>query len=58
MNKTSALTVRFTPDMRQTLELIADREHRPVANQVVHFVSAGIRAYAKENGLSVNDSSI
>ncbi len=51
MNKTSALTVRFTPDMRQTLEQIADREHRPVANQVVHFVAAGIRAYEEENGL-------
>ena len=58
MNKTSALTVRFTPDMRQTLEQIADREHRPVANQVVHFVAEGIKAYAESNGILDNTPAV
>ena len=49
---TSALTVRFTPEMRAELEQVADREHRPTANQVVHFVALGIQKYLDENGLS------
>lgn len=49
---TSALTVRFTPEMRAELEQVADREHRPTANQVVHFVALGIQKYLEENGLS------
>lgn len=43
--QTSALTVRFTPDMRAKLEAIAENEHRPAANQVLHFVAIGIEDY-------------
>ena len=50
--QTSALTVRFTPEMRGELEQIAAREHRPAANQVVHFVALGIKKYLEDNGLS------
>ena len=50
--QTSALTVRFTPEMRAELEQVADREHRPTANQVVHFVALGIKKYLEDNGLS------
>ena len=50
--QTSALTVRFTPEMRAELEQVAGREHRPTANQVVHFVALGIKKYLEDNGLS------
>ena len=50
--QTSALTVRFTPEMRAELEQVADREHRPTANQVVHFVALGLEKYLEDNGLS------
>ena len=48
---TSALTVRFTPEMREQLELVANKEHRPASNQVVHFVALGIEEYLKNNSL-------
>lgn len=47
--QTSALTVRFTPEMREQLECLAEHEHRPAANQVVHFVSIGISDYLQSN---------
>ena len=50
--QTSALTVRFTPEMRAELEQVANREHRPTANQVVHFVALGIQKYLEDNQLS------
>jgi hypothetical protein len=50
--QTSALTVRFTPQMRAELEQVSNREHRPTANQVVHFVALGIKKYLEDNGLS------
>lgn len=54
--QTSALTVRFTPEMREELELIASREHRPTANQVVHFVALGIKKYLDDNKLAFHQS--
>ncbi len=54
--QTSALTVRFTPEMRAELEQVAGREHRPTANQVVHFVAIGIKKYLEDNGLSFYSS--
>ena len=45
--QTSALTVRFTPEMRAKLEAVAENEHRPAANQVVHFVAIGIEEYLR-----------
>ena len=38
--------------MRAELEQVAGREHRPTANQVVHFVALGIKKYLEDNGLS------
>ena len=55
--QTSALTVRFTPEMRKKLELIADREHRPAANQVVHFVAIGIDDYLSRNNCYFSENS-
>ena len=51
----NALTVRFTPELREKLELIADREHRPSSNQVVHFVALGIEDYLQRNDLAFTE---
>lgn len=51
----NALTVRFTPELREKLELIADREHRPSSNQVVHFVALGIDDYLQRNDLEFEE---
>ena len=51
----NALTVRFTPELREKLELIADREHRPSSNQVVHFVALGIENYLQRNDLAFTE---
>ena len=48
---TSALTVRFPPEMREQLEIVANKEHRSIGNQVVHFVSQALNSYLQENGL-------
>lgn len=45
------LTVRFEPEMRNQLEVIAEREVRPMASQVVVFVRQGIEKYLTDNGL-------
>lgn len=45
------LTIRFDAEMREKLEIIANREFRPMANQVVHFVALGIEKYLKDNNL-------
>ena len=45
------LTVRLDDATRAQLELIAEREVRPMANQIVFFVKSGIANYLKEHGL-------
>ena len=45
------LTIRFDAEMREKLEIIANREFRPMANQVIHFVALGIEKYLKDNDL-------
>ena len=45
------LTVRLDPETREKLELIADRELRPMANQIVIFVRQSIERYIQENKL-------
>ena len=39
------LSVRFEPELLEKIELIANKEHRPIANQVVHFAAVGIDSY-------------
>ncbi len=45
------LTVRFEPELRTQLEIIADREVRPMANQITVFVRQGIEKYLMDNNL-------
>ena len=46
------LTVRLDPETREQLELIAEREVRPLANQIIVFIRQGIKSYLKENDLA------
>jgi hypothetical protein len=48
---TSALTVRFSPEMREQLELVANKEHRSINNQVIHFIAQSLDNYLREKGL-------
>ena len=50
------LTVRLDPETREQLELIANREVRPMANQIVVFVRQGIERYLQDNNLKVQRS--
>ncbi len=45
------LTVRLDDETREKLELIANREFRPLANQLVVFAIQGIRQYMEANNL-------
>ena len=45
------LTVRLDPETREKLEIIANRELRPMANQIVVFVRQSIDRYLEENNL-------
>ena len=48
---TGALTIRFPLEMREQLELVANKEHRSINNQVIHFISQALDNYLQENGL-------
>jgi hypothetical protein len=48
------LTVRLDDEDRETIELIASREYRTFANQIVVFVKQGIANYMKEHNLEVH----
>ncbi len=50
------LSVRFDPELLEQLELVANREHRPIANQVVHFVAKGIESYLGSQNLHFQKS--
>ena len=45
------LTVRLDEKMREVLELIADREMRPLANQINFFLKEAIERYMNKNCL-------
>lgn len=47
----SNLTVRLDDITRTKLELIAQREYRPLAGQINYFVQKGIEAYLYQNDL-------
>ena len=52
------LTVRLDPETREKLELISEREVRPMANQIVVFIRQGIEKYLADNGLYFSSSVI
>ena len=43
------LTVRLDEETREKLEIIAARELRPMANQIVVFIRQGIEGYLQQN---------
>ena len=45
------LSVRFEPETLEQLEIVANKEHRPIANQVVHFVAEGLENYLRDKHL-------
>ncbi|SMG40858.1 hypothetical protein [Dethiosulfovibrio salsuginis] len=45
------LTIRIEDEMREQLQLIADREMRPLANQVLFFLANSMNQYLSENSL-------
>jgi predicted DNA-binding protein len=51
MSMKKNLTVRLDDKTRESLELIADREMRPLANQINFFIREGIERYVSQNGL-------
>ena len=46
------LTIRIEDEMREKIQLIADREIRPLANQMLYFLTQGVDSYLNENGLT------
>lgn len=49
------LTIRIDDEMREKLQLIADREMRPLANQVIYFLAQGLNGYLKEHELQYDE---
>jgi len=49
------LTVRLDDEVRTQLELIANRELRPMANQIVVFVRQGIARYLDKEHLYIRE---
>ncbi len=47
------LTVRIDSDTRKKLKIIAEREVRPLSNQMLVFIREGINRYAEENHLEI-----
>lgn len=45
------LTIRLDDEMREIIQLIADREIRPLANQMLYFLSQGVNEYLNEHQL-------
>ena len=50
------LTVRLDDKTREILELIADREMRPLANQINYFIRDAIERYMNKNCLFTEES--
>ena len=49
------LTVRLDDNVREVLELIANREMRPLANQINFFMKQAIDSYLKQHDLKIED---
>lgn len=41
------LTIRIDDEMREKLQLVADREMRPLANQVLYFLAQALGKYTE-----------
>jgi hypothetical protein len=50
-SKTTTLTFRIEPELKDALREAADREHRSIAN----MVEVLIRDYCERNGLSISE---
>jgi len=48
------LTVRLDTDTRRKLKIIAEREVRPLSNQMIVFIREGIKRYEENNHLDLN----
>ena len=48
------ITVRLDGDTRKKLKMIADREYRPISNQIGLFVREGIMRYAEEHNIDLD----
>ena len=46
------MTVRIDDEMREQLQLVADREMRPLANQMLYFLSQGLEQYLEQHQLN------
>jgi len=46
------LTIRLDDEMREKLQLVADREMRPLANQIMYFLAQGLDTYIRQNSLN------
>lgn len=46
------MTIRLDDELREKLQLVADREMRPLANQMVYFLAQGLENYIMQNALN------
>lgn len=49
------LTFRLSDYDREVLQLIADREMRPLSNQINFFIKQSVDAYLNSNSLTVEE---
>lgn len=47
------VSVRLDSDVRRKLKIIADKEFRPVANQMALFIREGIARYEAEHDITI-----
>ena len=45
------LTIRIDDDLREQLQLIADAETRPLANQIIYYLTKAVDSYAHSNNV-------
>ena len=45
------LSIRLDDELREQLQLVADREMRPLGNQIMFFCATALRQYLDENHL-------
>ena len=43
------LTIRIDDDLREQLQLIADAEMRPLANQILYYLTKSVEGYKESN---------
>lgn len=45
------LTIRIDDELREQLQLIADKEMRPLANQIIYYLTGCVEDYKNANSL-------